>query len=361
MSILNRVNTKDRYTGILLLSGAILFMILYVVLSDAETSVNLNFLWRKIVKPLIRLSIFISIGLMAGQIIEAMGWTKVLNIMARPFMKWGHLTNQMGTAFTSAFLSGTSSLSMLSGFYRDGKVNDRELTISVLLNTFPSYFLHLPTTFFIIYPLVKSAGVIYLLVTFVAALVRALVVITYSHFKLPPPGDSHIKEFEDRTSVKDILKKTGRKYLVRIKRIMLIIIPIYTGIAFLVKAGFFTWLRHFIAGYITTTFVPVEAMSIVVFTIVAEFTSGFAVAGAMMSTGALTVFDTVIALLVGNILATPIRAVRHQLPIYLGIFPPAKGTKLVFLTQAFRVSSIIVSGGIFAFLVYSGYINPYSG
>jgi hypothetical protein len=42
-----------------------------------------------------RLTVFISIGLFVGQFIEGMGWTNRLSVMARPFMRWGHLSHQM--------------------------------------------------------------------------------------------------------------------------------------------------------------------------------------------------------------------------------------------------------------------------
>ena len=66
----------------------------------------------------------------------------------------------------------------------------------------------------------------------------------------------------------------------------------------------------------------------------------FAAAGALMSAGVLTVKQTVIALLAGNILAFPIWALRHQLPHYMGIFQPKMGTQLLVMGQILRIGSI---------------------
>jgi hypothetical protein len=43
---------------------------------------------------------------------------------------------------------------------------------------------------------------------------------------------------------------------------------------------------------------------------------------------------------VGNILSSPVRAVRHQFPYYAGIFKPALALNLIISNQALRAGSI---------------------
>jgi hypothetical protein len=111
--------------------------------------------------------------------------------------------------------------------------------------------------------------------------------------------------------------------------------------------GFFLWLRQIFARGFSSLFVPVEAMSIVVFSLVAEFTSGYAAAGAMLDAGSLNIFQTVMALLLGNIIAAPVRALRHQMPYYMGIFTPGLGIRLMLASQGFRIGSLIIAGFIY--------------
>ena len=85
----------------------------------------------------------------------------------------------------------------------------------------------------------------------------------------------------------------------------------------------------------------------VILSFAAEFTSGFAAAGALLDAGVLTTKQTVLALLLGNITAFPIRALRHQLPRYMGIFSPKMGLQLLLSGQCFRILSIIVVGVIY--------------
>ena len=91
-------------------------------------------------------------------------------------------------------------------------------------------------------------------------------------------------------------------------------------------------------------FVPVEALSLVVLSFAAEFTSGFAAAGALLREGVVTTQQAVLALLIGNIVAFPIRALRHQIPRLMGIFAPKMGLQLLLLGQGSRVASLILVG-----------------
>ncbi|MBA4358605.1 MAG: hypothetical protein C0405_12865, partial [Desulfovibrio sp.] len=50
--------------------------------------------------------------------------------------------------------------------------------------------------------------------------------------------------------------------------------------------------------------------------------------------------ELVLALLVGNILSSPVRAVRHQFPYYAGIFKPGLALNLIISNQALRAASI---------------------
>jgi hypothetical protein len=93
-----------------------------------------------------------------------------------------------------------------------------------------------------------------------------------------------------------------------------------------------------------------EAVSVVIISLAAEFTSGFAAAGALLQAGALTVKETVLALLIGNIIAFPARALRHQLPRYVGIFSPKLGTQMLLLGQSFRVLSVFLVALLYFFV-----------
>ncbi len=93
-----------------------------------------------------------------------------------------------------------------------------------------------------------------------------------------------------------------------------------------------------------------QAMSIIVLHVAAEFSAGLAAAGALLADGTMNAREIIIALLVGNILSSPIRAVRHQFPYYAGIFKPALAVKLILFSQTFRTLSIALVTMVYYFV-----------
>ena len=201
------------------------------------------FLWKRLVKPLLRITLLISLGLFAGQIIEGSGWTGRLAAIVRPLMRWGHLSDSSGASFTTAFVSGTAAQAMLVTFYEEDKLSRKEVILTSLMNGLPAYFLHLPTTFFIILPLAGQAGLLYLLLTLVATLLRTAGLATYSRISLPPRALEVAEQEGGGKAWKEIFQETWQKFLKRLRRIMLLVVPVYLVMMLVSQLGFFTWLR----------------------------------------------------------------------------------------------------------------------
>lgn len=332
------------------ISAAVLLAGIFLIADFDSQRVLSRLLW-----PLSRLVLFISIGLIAGQIIEGAGWTKALAVVARPLFRFGNLGNHCGAAFTAAFFSGVSANAMLLNFFKEGKITRKQLFVSNFMNQLPAFFLHLPTTFFIVIPLTGRAGGLYFLLTFCAVVLRTAILTFYGHFRLPkkaivPQGETKNTIERQVHSPKDIYRSIKKKFPRRIKKIVVYVVPIYVLIFVLNDMGLFKMLRQWLSGYFVTTFIPMEALSVIVLSFTAEFTSGFAAAGALLQAGVLTIKQTVLALLIGNIIAFPIRALRHQLPRYIGIFSPKMGLQLLLMGQGFRVVSIIIIGTLYYYV-----------
>lgn len=309
---------------------------------------------KKLGFPLFRLMGFIFIGLLAGQLIESLGWTRQVAVLARPFFRFSNLGNHCSAAFTTAFISGAAANAMLLEFYEDKKITKIQLFLSNYVNQFPAFFLHLPTTMFIVLPLAGYAGLLYFVLTFLATLFRTICFLVFGRFYLnnPEPAlSSDQQSDQDKESplvkkkdLKTALKTIKKRLPVRVVNILIWVLPIYTLVFILNINGFFEYLNTSLSSFVSLSIIPIESLSVVILSFAAEFASGFAAAGALMDAGVITVKQTVIALLLGNILAFPIRALRHQLPRYMGIFTPKMGLQLLLSGQAFRVISIVLAG-----------------
>ncbi len=319
----------------------------------AFDTMTLPILGRRLVLPLSRLIMFICLGLAAGQAIEVLGWTRQVAVLARPFFKFARMGNHCSAAFTTAFLSGAAANAMLLDFYEEKKISKLQLFLSNYLNQFPAFFLHLPTTMFIVLPLTGMAGAFYFLLTFLATLLRTFLFLLFGRFYLGPrtPEDQgpekEVQEKSIRPGLSDVVDRIKKRLPARIINIMVWVLPIYTIVFMLHLNGAFDAMNRALSSHISTQIIPVESLSIVILSFAAEFTSGFAAAGALMDAGVLTIKQTVLALLLGNILAFPIRALRHQIPRYMGIFSPKMGLQMLLSGQFFRIISLIFTGIIY--------------
>jgi hypothetical protein len=247
---------------------------------------------------------------------------------------------------------------MLAEYHDQEKISRTQLFLSNYINQFPAFFLHLPTTMFIVLPLTGPAGGLYFLLTFLAVLLRTSLFLMFGHLYLKgPQGQDPMRAHSvampgpEKKSVKEIFLKIRQRLPARIGTILVWVVPIYSLVFILHWNGVFDVLNTALSRTVALNLMPVESLSVVILSFAAEFTSGFAAAGALMHAGVLTVKQTVLALLLGNILAFPIRALRHQLPRYLGIFSPKIGLPLLLSGQLFRVISIILVGTLYYLVV----------
>ncbi len=315
-------------------------------------SLDLAMAADRLLLPLLRLMLFISAGLVVGQMIEASGWTRSLAVAARPLFRFGRLNDRCGSAFTSAFFSGVAANAMLMGFYQDEKISRKELYLTNFINQLPAYFLHLPTTLFIVLPLTGLAGALYFIITFAAVVLRTGAFILYGRFRSLGQA-SGIQSDHPAVVKKNGSAGTGvwaqikMKFPGRMINVAVYVVPIYILVFVVHAKGLFSLAQQWLGNYVAASFIPVESLSFVVLSFVAEFTSGFAAAGALLNAGVITIKQTVLALLIGNVIAFPVRAVRHQLPRYVGIFSPRMGINILLLGQGFRVLSIIIAGTVY--------------
>lgn len=305
-------------------------------------------LWQGLGFPLLRMVFFISLGLLVANFIESLNWTHNMARLASPLIRIGHLSDVTGASFSMAFFSGVSANSMLAEGYDQGKIDEKELVLANLFNSLPTYFLHLPTVFFITAPLIKGAAFIYVGITFMAAVCRTLLVLLLGRIMLRGRRHVHIDSVlpeGEKMGLSQALAKTWERFKQRIRKILLFTVPVYIVIFVMHKAGIFDVLERYMAQHISfLSWLNPESLGIIVLHIAAELTAGLAMAGALLDAGNLSYREVVLALLVGNVVSSPMRAIRHQFPYYAGIFPVKIAVKLIVYNQVFRVGSIMTLG-----------------
>jgi len=311
-------------------------------------------LWQGLGWPLLRLVFFISLGLLIGNLIESLNWTHGVARLASPLVRLAHLSDITGASFSMAFFSSVTANTMLSEAFDQKKITKQELIFSNLFNSLPTYFLHLPTLFFLAVPLIKGVAFVYVGLTLLAAFLRTVCILVVGRIVLPGNKEHCVtcRLTENRvTSLSQAFYNAWLRFQGRIKRIVLITVPIYTAVFILNRFGMFGRLEEWLAQHVKLlAWLHPESLGVVALQLTAEISAGLAAAGALLDNGSLEARQVVLALLAGNVLSSPMRAVRHQFPFYAGVFRPKLAAELITYNQIFRTGSIILVGIFYYFL-----------
>jgi len=307
---------------------------------------DIDLLWSALVLPLLRLTLAISMGLIVGNLIEALNWTHAMARLASPLIRMARLKDVSGASFSMAFFSSITANTMLAEAHDKGEMSRRELVLANLFNALPTYLLHLPTVYFLTVPYIGDAAAVYVGLSLLAAALRTLFIIALGRLTLPPiPEGCVVCRLQENgfKGFRAAFRLALKRFRTRLPKILYITVPIYVAIHFAARHGLFLRLEQFMAQHVgELSWLPASALPIVIFQMASEFTAGLAAAGALITTGGLEPRFVILALLVGNILSSPMRAFRHQFPSYAGIFSPALALRLIVYNQALRVGGMIV-------------------
>ncbi len=302
-------------------------------------------LWNALLWPMLRLLIGLSIGLLIANTIESLRWTRHLAKVASPLAKAAHLRDVTGAAFSTAFFSPSAANGLLSESYEKGELSKKELLLSNVFNSLPSYLTHTPSIFFLTYPVLGFPAVIYVGLTLLAAAARTILTVFVARLILPAPPEGCVSCLldDERISFVKALDKAWKRFKKRVPRLLVFTVPIYILMYFLQINGFFASVELWLSNNVEwLSFLKPQAMGIIVLHLAAELGAALSAAGSIFVNGGLSAKEIVLALLVGNILSTPMRAIRHQLPSYTGFFSPSIALLLIITNQGLRAISMAV-------------------
>jgi hypothetical protein len=320
---------------------------------DGELTFSL--LWSGLLWPLARLVFFISLGVMVGNFIEALNWTHQVGRIVRPLTRIGRLSAVSGASFSMAFFSGVAANTMLAEAHDQGRLSKLELVLANLFNSLPRFFLHLPTVLFLTLSMIRGAAFIYVGVTLAAAALQTGLVVLAGRLFLSPGNNAMVdireEEVPEKVTWRQALEKSRQRFQKRIAVILRFTVPAYVLFFFLNFLGFFEDAQKFLADHVSfLSWLHPKTLGIVALHLTAEFSAGLAAAGALLDAASISSRDVVLALLAGNVLAAPVRALRHQFPYYIGIFRPKLAVELIVVSQVCRVLAVVAATSVYYFL-----------
>lgn len=303
-------------------------------------------IWQGLLWPLLRLLAGLAAGLFLATILESLRLTDFLANLGRPLARLAHLGGIGASTFALSFVSPTAANGLLAENYADKKIGPRELLLSNLFNGLPATFSHMRAMLFLLWPVLGSGALLYVGLSLLAAALRTSLTIFLGRMLLPwPGGESNLSPAREYVAPKNFRMAFGRGvrcFCRRLPKLVYFTAPVCALMYFCQHYGLFNALEGCLSAHLS--WLPVvkpQAMSIVALQIFAELGATLGAASAVIGQGALDVRDVVMALLVGNVISTPIRAIRHQFPAYAGFFRPSMAFKLVLANQALRVLTML--------------------
>jgi len=308
-------------------------------MSYMDDSLFPNLLW-----PLLRLLMGMALALLVANVLEAFQWMRYLARLAAPLARFAHLRAAAGAAFALAFLSPAAANGLLSQAHNEGALTRKELMFANLFNSFPNFLVHLPALFLLAWPALGPPAAWYAGLCLLAAAARTFLTMLAARMLLPPlPHTDHASPQDTpRKSPCEALQKAWERFCRRLPRLVYVTVPVYILMYLLQKYGWFGAVQSWLAGHADwLSFLKPQALGIIVLHLAAEMGAALSAAGSVFNAGGLTASEVVSALLVGNIVSTPMRAIRHQLPSYAGFFKPVLALELVLVNQALRAASML--------------------
>jgi len=291
-----------------------------------------------------------AVGVIVAEFLIELGWIDRIVWLARPITALGRLRPECGASFLTAFVSPAAGNSMLVRYHDAGLIGKRELLIAAIVNTFPGIVMHWRTMLPVALPLIGVFGLVYYGLLVLVGLIKTGLALLMGRFFLEAkdPGGSGARpvEVRARSGLRGALINSVRKSRKTLLRIVRTTVPVTVTMFLLIGAGVFDRLNdrlEFLTAYVP---LPPEALSIVV-TRIGSNIGALTVAGSLLSAETVAGRDIVLALLIGNILASGVN-LRYLIPYYFGIFGAPFGTRVLALSMGLRIVVMLsVIGALF--------------
>jgi len=302
------------------------------------------------IRSLVRLLTLVGIAAFTGAVFEYKAWFGFASFLARPLISFGRLSGISGAAFITAIFSNNAANTLVAGSYSSGKITRKEMLISGLCNAYPAMISH---SMRVLFPLLSAIGIVavwYYSITFGIGLIMTLAFLLY-HRLTTPASELEAYENAPRTQAikrkkvpnwNEVLKKSTNRAFGTVLRLVYITVPIYFAVAYLIEYKKFDSLKDYMPSQVQSWLTP--EMTAVITAQLGGLVNAAGVASGFLVHNKITEQQILVAYLLGNVLTSPIRTVRRNLPSAMGIFPGKDGLLIVLTLQGMRL--IMVTAAI---------------
>lgn len=242
-------------------------------------------------------------GIVLMEILIELGWIQRLGFVTAPFMRFGHLREEVGVSFLVSFGSPTAGNSMVAELNKKGLIDNKETLIASLVTSFPATFIFVRDLTPVLVILLGTTGLIYLGIVVGVGLLRTAISLAFGRFllhnkKIIILGQS-IKTKKFSAALQSAILSSWAPLRGIIPTMIIAAIIVFQ----LIDMGFFDMLSAYLKDLPVLKSLPSPALPV----IAAWFASNigaYTIASKLLTDGIMTSREIVITLLVGRVLSS---------------------------------------------------------
>ncbi|WP_048202634.1 nucleoside recognition domain-containing protein [Methanocaldococcus bathoardescens] len=276
-----------------------------------------------ILSYLTKIILLSSIGITIASIIEETNLISKIKKITKPICLISNLPEECVVSLLGNFINPTVGKSMLAGFYKENKVNEKEVIITTIISPLPTilgesvFRVQLPLAVVI---LGYKLGIIYVFLNILSGFLQALIGILYANIfferkQIKIGNNSDEKIVFNR----EVIIKGFKKSLKILKKVIPMIVIFTFLINFLIKLGLMDVVKGLFSPIFRILDLPGEAIAVLVANL-AHFSAGYATVDILIKNGVLNEKQALIILLIGNIIGVTMIYLKHSIGTYVSLF-----------------------------------------
>ncbi len=307
-------------------------------------------------KTIGRLFFMVGIAAFLGALMEARQWYRCLGKGLIKITQKARLPEIIGLAMPIALYSSVGANSMLVASHKNGEISTSALITGGMANSYLTHFSHSVRVMYPVIALIGIAGFAFFVIQLLGGflLICGCFFIHWYISKQKEQDLSHLKpEQKEPLAWKITIKQGILRTLAILFRMGYITVPLMLGTEWIIKSGMLDFWEEAVP-YQVAKFFPAELIAIVIAQIGGLIQSA-SVSSHFLAENMVNHAQILLAMLVASAIGNPIRTLRRNLPIALGIFPIKVALTIVLSMQFARfLITILGSALVVLYLYYTG-------
>ena len=275
---------------------------------------------------LVKAIILITAGVIIANIVLESNLIKKLSPLIRPFCRASNLPKECVFSLFASFFNPTAGKSTLAGFYREGKIGDKETILTVVMCTFPIVIgesllrVQAPIALVLLGPFIGS---IYISLNLFSSFLQTFAAFIYSKSRFPPQKDVEVEINVAITKTSqnqsEQLKTALKKSFTTLKKIIPIMVIAFLVVDLLSKFEIMHYIILFFDPVLRVLDLPGECITVLIADL-AHFSAGYATVAALLTKGVITAKQAILTLLIGSMLIITVVYLKYSISTNISLF-----------------------------------------